>query len=98
MAKNNSEKTLAELRAEAMALQKAIEEKEAEEREKKKKEEAMKKAELERTKEIRRKAIMDKEDELAELIANYIKDYGSYRSERNSDNGGLFPYLWHMFL
>ena len=99
MAKNDHEKSLEVLRAEMAMIQGLIEAKEAEELEKKRQEEEAKKAELERSKEIRRKAIQEKEEELAELIANFIKDYGHYESSVHDSNyGGILPYLWHLFL
>lgn len=96
MAKNDHERTLEELKAEAAMLHSLIEQKEREKIEKQKAEEAAKMAKLAEEKEARRKEIEDKTEELAKLIADYIKDYGSYKARCNDD--GILPYLFHMFL
>ena len=53
-----------------------------------------KKALLALEKEQRTKAIEEKEEELVNMIREYIKDYGAYKTNHDND---AFSYLYHLF-
>lgn len=93
------EKTLEELKKEFEiaqneynVLKETIKQKEAEEAKKKE-------AALAAEKTTRKKNIEEKEKELAGLIADYIKDYGSYNyySDGRDSDEDIFSYLYHLF-
>lgn len=62
--------------------------------EEKKKEEEKKLAKI---KDTRKKEIDDGLKHLNELVAAYIKDYGSYEYEDEDDDCRSFPYRYHYF-
>lgn len=91
------EKSLEELKKELETAQKAyaamqdiVNKREAEEKQKKR-------AELALEKEKRKKVIEEKEEELVNLIHDYIKDYGSYKTYRNANYDDIFSHLYHLF-
>ena len=98
---NKKEKTLKEMKEEFEAMKKVIQQKEQEELEKKIAEESARKAELEKHKEVRKKEIDKKTEELGELIKNFVKDYGYYsNSNANAvdDVRSLLSYWMYRFL
>ena len=88
MCKNNA--TIEELERQYNELGKMI-------NKRKQEEENAKRERLAKEQESRRLEIADKQDEVRKLIAEYIKDYGSYYYESSSDSVYEFPYLYHMF-
>lgn len=93
----NNEKTLDELKAELEAARKAyasiqdsVNKREAEEKEKKR-------AQLALERDKRKKVIEEKEEELVNLIYDYIKDYGSYKTYKNASYDDIFSRLYSMF-
>lgn len=98
---SKEEKTLKEMKEEFAALQKAIQQKEQEELERKMAEERARKAELEKQKEVRKKEIDQKTEELGELIKEFVKDYGYYSNQNANtinDTRSLLSYWTHRFL
>ena len=91
------EMTLAELEAEYAKKMAKCETMRLQIEKKKKEEEDRKKAQIGLEKEKRKKVIEEKEKELAGLIRDYIKDYGTYALNHTDENDDVFSYLYHLF-
>lgn len=96
MAKN--EKTLKQLEEEFEQAQRALKDKREELARKKAEEEERKQAELALVKDKRYKEIRKKQEELAKLCNEYIKDYGSIKLESKSDDIWPMNFWKHFFI
>lgn len=90
----NKEKTLEELKVEAELAQKAYATALKAEEQKKKAEEEKKRAELAAVREKREEEIADLMSKLEQLLVEYNRDYGAYRTNRS----GIFGSLWPIFI
>jgi hypothetical protein len=92
------EMTLEELEAEYAKKMAKCENMRLQIEQKKREEDDRKKAQLALDKEKRKNIIDEKEKELAGLIREYIKDYGSFNTHYYSDDErDVFSYLYHLF-
>lgn len=98
MQKNNyEEKTYEQYEAEFKAAREAFEYAKALKEKKEKEEAERKKVELKKQKEARRQAIDKKTEELAELIEEFVKDYGYYSSTKTNNINELFSFWLRHF-